>query len=269
VPAPSQRRISRSSRKARRSTELVVRDDGRVERVHAKPLHAQAVEAASQPLNLVVLGALVAAQLLLGLHPLVTLLVYGLLFAASFVQQRTRSFGSGSFRAREAVMHLPPTLRTRVLNVFGLVERVHDDVALLDTPPEGVVEGLDQLVATLIETAQQAAGVDEYLGTVRRGDLAAQAAVARERVEGDPGQEPIAQALEEQLAVVDGLLARRRQLDTDMEQIAANLGVLHARIVQARVESEHVVRVDDELTILRDRTRALAEGMREVREIQG
>lgn len=258
---------SRTRRRHRSSTDLVLRRDGSVECVPHRGPGSQLVRAAVRPVNLATLALLLVAQLLLGLHVLVTVLVYAIFVLTTLLQQRSRTFPTGSYRVREAVMHLPPTLRTRVLNVLDMVERVQDSTAELAHPPAGIAAGLDQVVATLIETAQQLDAVDRHLRTIRRDGIRANLQAVRERAETQPEQVPVVAALEEQLEVVDRLHERRSGLDLQIDQIGANLGVLHARIVQAQVEAEQVPDLGPELEALRDRTRALAQATREVREL--
>jgi hypothetical protein len=74
-------------------------------------------------------------------------------------------------------------------------------------------------------------------------------------------------AFDEQLAVIDRMLAKRQDLYDKIEEIQASLGAMHARVVQARVESSSPLVVEDELASLRTKTRALAESFAEVQEI--
>lgn len=233
-------------------------------RTQRRPLPQVVVDAATRPLNLIGAAGMVAAAIVLGFHVGVALLVYALLVVASIVDIRSAGIDPGSYSAREVLLTLPPQLRTRISGVLSVADDIRVDLDLLDVEPTGVRDGLDQLSITLLETAQRAHDVDEYLRTVSRDDLEQQLAAVRRRGDGDDVQRSTADALAEQLAVIEGLADRRSQLDSQIEQIAASLGVIKARVVQARVESAGQIEVEAELGELRDRTRALAESFAEV-----
>jgi uncharacterized coiled-coil DUF342 family protein len=259
------------------STDIVVRRDGSVERVPRVPFPALVVKSMLKPLQIVLAGLLVAAMVLISLPFSVALIIYGLMLTASIIELNQQRYRPGSMRVRELLMKLPPTLRTRIQNILGLSDLVRKDMLALASEPAGVREGLDQLVVTLIEAARRIDEIDNYLKTVDRDGVERQREYARQRLaekaqqSGNPENSATVSrttdAFDEQLAVIDRMLAKRQDLYDKIEEIQASLGAMHARVVQARVESSSPLVVEDELASLRTKTRALAESFAEVQEI--
>lgn len=266
----SERWNERGRDRARSSShELLVTREGRVSRVQRQPMRSAVLDAATRPLNVLVLAGLLTAEVLFSLPFAMVVLVYSLFVLASLVEIRTRTTEPGSFRVKEALLQLPPTLRAHVSGVLSIADAVRADLDDLPYEPEGVRDGLDQLSVTLIETAQRAAEANEYLDSIDRDDVAARVHATTSSAREDPSRQKIADALQEQLDVIDRLSERRRSLYRQMEEIGANLGAIQARVVQARVESDQPLEFDGELIELRDSTRALAESFVEVRDIAG
>ncbi len=257
---PSENRPGRR----RRVGELIIDDDGRVTSMKRRTVPQMSLDAATKPLNLVVGGVALAGHFLLGYPAIIAFVIYLLLTLASFFEARNKQVVPGTWSMRERLMQLPPKLRTRVSSVLDVVELVQRDLEDLEYEPTGLRDGLAQLTAALLETAHRAAEADESLNRFPIAKLRRQVVQARHERERDPAQEPIVKALEEQLEVVEGLIKRRHELDVQMSQLSANLGAIHARVVQAKVVADGPLVVDAELTELRDRTRALAMSFEEV-----
>lgn len=224
------------------------------------------VSAATNPVNIVVAALFLATGFFWTPAALAVLLIYPVMVFAT-MKDLGHKATPGLRSVREALKSLPPGLRTRVLNVITVCDTVRSDLDQMSAEPDGVREGLNQLIATLMETADRAADVDRFLGRVERNTLEIQTRAAEQRAGSDPAKISIAEAMREQADVYDRLLETRRNLDTQMEHIAASLGAIQARVMQALVARDAPVHVTEELLELRDTTRALAQGFDEVNSI--
>lgn len=244
-----------------------MRPDGSVGLARRPAMGTQLVKAVSRPAVAGALAAIVVAQLVLGFHIGVTIVLFALVVGLSLVNVRTGLVEASGVGAREAAQTLPPLLRTRVLAVMDRAEEVRNDALELGAGAEVVVDGLDSLIIAVFDLARQAESVDQYLGRIRRHELETQAFRTRQRADADPSLEPTAASLQEQLDVVDRIIRKRDTLDQQMDGVAAELGALHARVVQSLVERVDVPDIAAQLGVMRDRTKALALGFEEVAQI--
>ena len=140
------------------------------------------------------------------------------------------------------------------------------DAELAKAPvrPEGMEEAVDALCEELIVNARRASDVDLYLksvdvrrppapaGGVRRGSGASR--------RGRPTRPPRSRSSSQ---VVEALAGKRRRLDEEIANLQASLGTIRARLVQARAEASTPTVGAADVTELRDRMRALADGLAE------
>ncbi|MBC7644303.1 MAG: hypothetical protein H7123_04195 [Thermoleophilia bacterium] len=226
-----------------------------------------AADALTRKHSLAVLIVVLALTLITHQALIIAPLLYLVVTAGTYVATASKRIRPGSFAVRELVMALPPTLRTRVQNVIGMTDKIRVDLDGLAVEPAGVRDGLDSVIVAAIDTAKHVVKVNEYLHTVSVGTVTAQLERSREAAAVDASLASAVSAIEEQLGVVKRLTDRRDGLDRQLDKIAASLGIIHARVVQARVESDDVVDVAKELLGLRDTTTALVAGIEEVQAI--
>jgi hypothetical protein len=220
---------------------------------------AEILRAAGRPLNLVVLVGMSAVGLALqGWLILGAIVVYAFLVAVSYgleeASGRARQEAHGP-SARRALGGLPAALAERVGTALAEEQAVLDELSRFALDQPGLAEQVRILADELCAVAVRAGEVDHYLATV---DLTA----LRERVAAGPASG----ARAEQLAVVEGLVRRRAELDVELEHIESTLGAIHAQLVAARAAEARPDTLADEVNDLRTRMRVLSESLAEAYE---
>ena len=249
------------------SAELVVNDAGDVVQVPRRSRSRLTFDALTRKHSLAVLVVVLALALVTHQSLLIAPLLYLVVVAVTFVVTASKRIRPGSFAVRELVMSLPPSLRTRVQNVIATTDRIRVDLDELDVEPAGVRDGLDSVIVAAIDTAKHVVEANRYLHTVSVEAVTSQLEKARTDAAADASLAATVTALEEQLLVVTRLTGRRDGLDRQIDRIDASLGIIHARVVQAHLESDQAVDIAQELLGLRDSTTALVAGIEEVQKI--
>ena len=223
--------------------------------------------AATKPLNVIVLAIMLAAALLV--TPWIALAavpVYGVLVATTLrdPKELDRAFSpAGSLPAGTSLAGIDSPLRLRIAKLLDEHVATKQQVLALDSAPEGMTSQLDKFAAELVTAATRATDIDRYLATV---DL--HALVAKEREYTKLGEHSeraasAASALREQITVIKGLIERRQAFDAEIEHADAGLGVIRARLVEARAQTAAPVNLASDMTALRDRMRILTESLSE------
>jgi len=222
--------------------------------------------AAARPLNLAVLAGLIVAAILVAQWLAAAALpIYALMVAASMQE----GVGRAQLR-RAATAALPPPdpfaglegeLRERVSAAIREQEATLHELERLPVVPDGVSEAVRALGADLLTTAGRAADVDRYLAGVDTGRLRER--LDTYRLDASEGGADAADALAEQLEVVEHLAIGRRQLDSELARVEAALGAIRARAVQARAAAATPPGLAGDVQALRDRVRILASSLGE------
>jgi hypothetical protein len=228
--------------------------------------------AARRPLNLLVLaGMLVAALLVTPWLAAAAVPVYGLLVAAS-LRGPARALEQPQPTPRELAPApdprdldgLPPGLRARVAAALRQEREILRDAEVAAVAPEGLADEVRALAVEIVAAARRAAEIDRYLATVDRDAQARRLEQHRAAAaEGSQGAAQAADALAEQLRVVDQLRERRRALDEELDHVEAGLGTIHARLVQASSSAAGRDRISGDVDALRERMRVLAHSLAE------
>ena len=218
--------------------------------------------AATKPLNVLALAAMCAVAIVT--TPLVFLAavpVYGLLVAATIRDPKEAERLAGAadraaLPARSRTLEgITGGLRGQVIAALNEERGIGTELARSTVAPDGVAEEVAGLCDEVLDAARRASDVDLYLATVDVDGLRARSRVATGET---------ASALGEQLSVVEDLIGRRDALAGEIDHVAAALGTIRARLVQARATATASDPVTDDVPALRDRMRVLAQSLGEV-----
>jgi hypothetical protein len=217
--------------------------------------------AATRPLNLAVLALLMVGALLIG--PWVALAivpVYGLLVAATIKDPKTAEKLAAGREQKQLTGGRPMQgitgdLRRRVATALGEERRIQAELAALPAAGDDLGTQVRCLADDLVEIARRASVVDLYLGSIDLDD------VRRRHAEAAPG--PTRDALAEQIAACDVLIARRAELDAEIAHVEAALPAMRARLVQSRLAAVAPTGLAGDVTALRQRMGILAASLTE------
>jgi chromosome segregation ATPase len=227
------------------------------------------LNAATKPLNVLMLAGMAAVAILTTPWVLAAAIpVYGLMIAATI-----RDPKETDRLARRAEQHLPGGkrslegitggLRGQVIAVLNEERGIVAELAKAPVRPEGIQEAVEKLCDELIVNARRASDVDLYLRSVDVADLQRRLAEFARLGRESPRSADAASAIQEQLQVVEALARKRAALDEEIANLQASLGTIRARLVQARAEASVPTVGAADVTELRDRMRALADGLAE------
>jgi hypothetical protein len=226
--------------------------------------------AARRPLNLTVLAAmLVAAFVVTPWLAAAALPVYGLLVALSLRRDpdmpRLAAVEQPALPPDPRDLDgLPPGLRARVSAAMRQEREILRDLERAAVAPEGLADEVRALAVEIVAAARRAGEIDRYLATVDRDAQARRLEQHRAAAgEGSHGAAQAADALAEQLRVVEQLRERRRALDEELDHVEAGLGTIHARLVQASSSAAGRDRISGDVDVLRERMRVLAHSLAE------
>src|SRR4051794_40630713 len=149
------------------------------------PRERSLARAATRPLNLAVLGILVAIALVAA--PWVAVLalpIYGVLVAASYRPPPT--LGEPPAARRDALSGVEAALRPRVEHALRDQAAVVRQLGTLPVQPAGLAEQVSQLGRDIVAAARRASEVDAYLRGVDGEALRARLAAQRERAAESP-----------------------------------------------------------------------------------
>ncbi len=227
------------------------------------------LNAATKPLNVLVLAVMAAAAILTTPWVLgAALPIYGLMMASTIrdpdelakLALRAEG-GAAAIGGRRSLEGITGVLREEVIAVLNEERGIGQELARAPVKPEGIADAVDALCDELIVNARRASDIDLYLASIDVRDL-------QERLVGfarsDSGRvADAAKAVAEQLQVVEALVAKRLAFDEEVAHLNASLGTIRARLVQARAEAAAPAVGAADVTELRDRMRALAQSLAE------
>ena len=227
------------------------------------------LNAATKPLNVLLLAGMAAAAILTTPWVLAAAIpVYGLMIASTIrdpkeadrLAQRSQDRLPRGKRSLEGITG---GLRMQVIAVLNEERGIVAELAKAPVRPEGIQEAVDALCDELIVNARRASDVDLYLRSVDVADLQHRLAEYSRLGRESPRSAEAASAIQEQLEVVESLATKRSALDEEIANLQASLGTIRARLVQARAEASTPTVGAADVTELRDRMRALADGLAE------
>jgi hypothetical protein len=240
-----------------------------------------AVNAATKPLNVAVLGGLIVAGIVLDLVVVVgaiAIVAYLVLVALTFFDADEAERVSKELYAgrrpptAEAldVGTLEPRIAALVAQARETAAGIHDAIAQADHPFDDVVADVDALVAAMDTSARRA----QLISTTLAGQARAGQDVAglnrtieglRERAD-DPDVRALVADLEAQREATERLEERLERFEVGMRRICASLGLLRTRLVEMSASEEEAAQRElaRQSRELRERTDVLAEAMAEV-----
>lgn len=227
------------------------------------------LNAATKPLNVLVLAGMAAAAIVTTPWVLgAAIPVYGLMIASTIrdpketdrLVQRQQDRLPGGKRSLEGITG---GLRGQVIAVLNEERGIKTELTKAPVRPEGIEEAVEALCDELIVNARRASDVDLYLQTVDVADLQRRLAEYARLGRTSERSADAASAIQEQLQVVESLSGKRAALDEEIANLQASLGTIRARLVQARSEASTPTVGAADVTELRDRMRALADGLAE------
>jgi hypothetical protein len=226
--------------------------------------------AATKPLNMLVLAGMAAAAILTTPWVLAAAIpVYGLMMASTIrdPKETDRLLGQRSQQqlpgGKRSLQGITGPLRGEVIAVLNEERGIQGELAKAPVRLEGVQEAVEALCDEVLANARRASDVDLYLQSVDVAGL--QRKLAGEAREGRSSQlsADAASAIQEQLQVIESLAQKRVAFDDEIANLQASLGTIRARLVQARLEATPPTVGAADVTELRDRMRALANGLAE------
>jgi len=217
----------------------------------------------TKPLNVIALAVMAAGAILVGnvWVAVAGVPVYALLVASTIrdPKEADRLAGTADRAAlpkrSRSLDGITGGLRGRVIAAINEERGIDLELKRTTLAPDGVGDEVASLCDEVLDAARRASDVDLYLATVDVNDLKARAGKATGET---------ASALQEQLTVVADLVARRDALAGEIDHVAAALGTIRARLVQARATASAADPVSGDVTALRDRMRVLAQSLGEV-----
>jgi hypothetical protein len=243
-----------------------------------------AVNAATKPLNVAVLGGLIVVGIVLNLIVVVgaiAIVAYLVLVALTFFDaEEAERVGDQLYAGRRPggrerapaldVATLEPRIAALVQRARETAAGIRDAIAQADHPFDDVAADVDALVAamdtsarraqlissTLAEQAragQDVAGLDRTIADLRRRD-------------DDADVRALVDDLEAQREATKRLADRLERFEVGMQRICASLGLLRTRLVEMSASEEEAAQRElaRQSRELRERTDLLAEAMAEV-----
>jgi hypothetical protein len=226
--------------------------------------------AATKPLNVLALAGMTAASILITPWVLPAAgVVYGLMVLGTIRDpQEQAKIAAAAGRAAlpspgRSLQGITGDLRMKVIAALNEERAIMTELERAPVQPEGMREQITALNDELLEFARRASEVDLYLATVDPDELQRRAKEYEELGRHSERARDAADALNEQLQVIESLGSRRIALDDEIVHVSASLGAIRARLVQARTEAAPPAVIATDVTELRDRMRAIAESLGE------
>jgi chromosome segregation ATPase len=240
-----------------------------------------AVNAATKPLNVAVLGGLIVAGIVLDLVVVVgaiAIVAYLVLVALTFFDsEEAERVGNELYAGRRPAKAAELDVGTLEPRIAALVEQarataagIHEAIAQADHPFDDVSADVDALVSAMDTSARRAQLISTTLaGQARAGQdvagLDRTIAGLRERTD-DADVRALVADLEAQREATKRLEERLERFEVGMRRICASLGLLRTRLVEMSASEEEAAQRElaRQSRELRERTDVLAEAMAEV-----
>jgi chromosome segregation ATPase len=239
-----------------------------------------AVNAATKPLNVAVLGGLIVAGIALDLVWIVgaiAVVAYLVLVALTFFDaEEAERVGAGAYAARRRpaatldLATLEPRIAALVAQARETAAGIREAIAQADHPFDDVGADVDALVAAMDTSARRAQLISSTLSEQERNgqdadSLARRIGALQQRAD-DADVRALIGDLEAQRAATVRLRERLERFEVGMERICASLGLLRTRLVEMSASEEEAAQRElaRQSRELRERTDVLAESMAEV-----
>jgi hypothetical protein len=239
-----------------------------------------AVNAATKPLNVAVLGGLIVVGIVLDLVVVVgaiAIVAYLVLVALTFFDaEEAERVGSQLYAARRQpaprldLATLEPRIAALVAQARETAAGIRDAIAQADHPFEDVASDVDALVAAMDTSARRAQLISSTLSEQKRAgqDVASldrTIADLRSRQQ-DADVRALIADLQAQREATARLQERLARFEVGMRRICASLGLLRTRLVEMSASEEEAAQRElaRQSRELRERTDLLAESMAEV-----
>jgi chromosome segregation ATPase len=240
-----------------------------------------AVNAATKPLNVAVLGGLIAAGVVLDLVVVVgaiAIVAYLVLVALTFFDaDEAERIGNELYAGRRPdttptldVGTLEPRIAALVQQARETAAGIRDAIAQADHPFDDVAADVDALVAAMDTSARRAQLISSTLAEQARAgqDVAGlERTIADLRGRADDADvRALVADLEAQRDATARLEDRLERFEVGMQRICASLGLLRTRLVEMSASEEEAAQRElaRQSRELRERTDLLAEAMAEV-----
>jgi chromosome segregation ATPase len=237
------------------------------------------VNAATKPLALAVAAAVAVAAFLIGalwLLAVAAALYIALAVATFFDDDEAERVGRATYERarlprgeRELPRGLAPEIASLVERARVEERRILQAIAASDFALTDVSVEVDSLTAEMERIAGRAQTIWTYLSQQHPFDVQRRL----RDLEGDSGgatetaraRERAAEALRDQLRVVESLQAELQRFRAEMEHLIASLGVVHGQLVRLSVAREAGVQEDvaGQVRDLRERVGSVSEAMRD------
>jgi chromosome segregation ATPase len=240
-----------------------------------------AVNAATKPLNVAVLGGLIAVGIVLNLVVVVgaiAIVAYLVLVALTFFDaDEAERIGNELYAGRRPdttptldVGTLEPRIAALVQQARETAAGIRDAIAQADHPFDDVAADVDALVAAMDTSARRAQLISSTLAEQARAGqdvagLERTIADLRGRTD-DADVRALVADLEAQRDATARLEERLERFEVGMQRICASLGLLRTRLVEMSASEEEAAQRElaRQSRELRERTDLLAEAMAEV-----
>src|SRR5512133_355442 len=239
-----------------------------------------AVNAATKPLNIAVLGGLIVAGIVLDLAFVVgaiAIVAYLVLVALTFFDaEEAERIGAEAYAGRRRPVAaldlgtLEPRIAALVSQARETAAGTREAIAQADHPFDDVASDVDALVAAMDTSARRAQLISSTLTEQERngqdvGSLQRRIDDLRRRAQ-DADVRALIGDLEAQREATVRLRDRLERFEVGMERICASLGLLRTRLVEMSASEEEAAQRElaRQSRELRERTDLLAEAMAEV-----
>jgi hypothetical protein len=235
---------------------------------------ALVLNAMTDSLSVVAAAVIIIAGLLFGALTLaipLAVVVYGAGAARAFFDDDTAKRVLDRERAKRRktldrggaldVTALSPDIRDLVDRAYATRARVHEAIDRADLPYTEVADEVDQLVATMEQTARRAQLLEEGLSAAPPDDVARRLDTVRQR--GHPSQHELVTALEYQLSVQRKMENQLARFHDQMDRMLVELDTVRGNLisVSASEEAYQQQRVAAGVRELRDEMGVVAEGV--------
>jgi len=243
-----------------------------------------AVNAATKPLNIAVLGGLIVVGIVLNLIVVVgaiAIVAYLVLVALTFFDaEEAERVGDELYAGRRPggrerapaldVATLEPRIAALVQRARETAAGIRDAIAQADHPFDDVAADVDALVAAMDTSARRAQLISSTLAEQARAgqDVAGLESTIADlrRRDDDADVRALVADLEAQREATKRLADRLERFEVGMQRICASLGLLRTRLVEMSASEEEAAQRElaRQSRELRERTDLLAEAMAEV-----
>ena len=156
---------------------------------------------------------------------------------------------------------LSPDIRDVVARAYATRDRIHEAIDRAELPYTEVAVEVDQLVATMEQTARRAQLLDEGLSAAPPATVASRLEAVRRR--GHPSQHELVAALEYQLSVQRKMEKQLARFHDQMDRMLVELDTVRGNLisVSASEDAYQQQRIAAGVRELRDEMGVVAEGV--------